>query len=112
MLSSKILRITIASGNFFFLKLVGSLRRGPAEVSQNRGARTPHNAAALPARAGPLWVCEDAFDALALGLGAAVRALVFALAAEAVGQQQGRQHARQAPRQAGGGAATSGVRGL
>jgi len=73
------------------------------------------NAAALQAGAGPLWVCEGAFDALAL-LAAGVprgvaifgvqgwrwdwardvRELVFALDADAAGQQQWRQLARQA----------------
>ena len=84
-------------------------------MAQNRGARTPNNAAARPAGAGPLWVCESAFDALAL-LAAGVprvvaifgvqgwrwdwvrevRELVFALDADAAGQQQWRQLARQA----------------
>ena len=73
------------------------------------------NAAALPAGAGPLWVCEGAFDALAL-LAAGVprvvaifgvqgwrwvwakevRELVWALDADAAGQQQWRQLAREA----------------
>src|SRR5712671_3952712 len=73
------------------------------------------NAAALQAGAGSLWVCEGAFDALAL-LAAGVprvvaifgvqgwrwdwareaRALVFALDADTAGQQQWRQLARQA----------------
>jgi DNA primase len=73
------------------------------------------NAVALRAGAGPLWVCEGAFDALAL-LAAGVprvvaifgvhgwrwdwvrqvRALVFALDADAAGQQQWHQLARQA----------------
>ena len=62
--------------------------------------------------AGPLWVCEGAFDALALlAAGVArvvaifgvhgwrwewVRELVFALDADRAGQQQWRQLARQA----------------
>jgi len=73
------------------------------------------NAAALQAGPGPLWVCEGAFDALAL-LAAGVprvvaifgvqgwrwdwareaRELVFALDADAAGQHQWRQFARQA----------------
>jgi len=79
------------------------------------GAKGYFNAAALQAKAGPLWVCEGAFDALAL-LAAGVprvvaifgvqgwrwewarevRELVFALDADAAGQQQWRQLARQA----------------
>jgi hypothetical protein len=73
------------------------------------------NAVALRAGAGPLWVCEGAFDALALRAAGVprvvaifgvhgwrwdwvrqVRALVFALDADAAGQQQWRQLARQA----------------
>jgi hypothetical protein len=79
------------------------------------GAKGYFNAAALQRGADPLWVCEGAFDALAL-LAAGVprvvalfgvqgwrwdwardvRALVFALDADATGQQQWRQLARQA----------------
>src|SRR5262249_3129137 len=79
------------------------------------GAKGYFNAAALQGDAGPLWVCEGAFDALAL-LAAGVprvvaifgvqgwrwewarevRELVFALDADAAGQQQWRQLARQA----------------
>ena len=79
------------------------------------GAKGYFNAAALQGGAGPLWVCEGPFDALAL-LAAGVprvvaifgvhgwrwdwvrevRALVFALDADAAGQQQWRQLARQA----------------
>jgi hypothetical protein len=79
------------------------------------GAKGYFNAAALPASPGPLWVCEGAFDALAL-LAAGVlrvvaifgvhgwrwdwvrdiRELVFALDADTAGQQQWRQLARQA----------------
>ena len=79
------------------------------------GAKGYFNAAVLHAGDGPLWVCEGAFDALAL-LAAGVpcvaaifgvqgwrwdwvrevRALVFALDADAAGQQQWRQLARQA----------------
>jgi DNA primase len=79
------------------------------------GAKGYFNAAALQAGVGPLWVCEGAFDALALlaaGVSRviaifgvhgwrwdwvrAVRALVFALDADAAGQQQWHQLARQA----------------
>jgi hypothetical protein len=80
-----------------------------------RGAKGYFNATALQAGAGPLWVCEGAFDALAL-LAAGVprvvalfgvqgwrwdwvrevRELVFALDADAAGQQQWRQFAREA----------------
>ena len=79
------------------------------------GAKGYFNAAALQAGAGPLWVCEGAFDALALGAAGVsrvvaifgvqgwrwewareVRELVFALDADAAGQQQWRQLARQA----------------
>jgi len=79
------------------------------------GAKGYFNAAALQAGAGPLWVCEGTFDALAL-LAAGVprvvaifgvqgwrwdwvrwvRELVFALDADAAGQQQWRALARQA----------------
>jgi hypothetical protein len=79
------------------------------------GVKGCFNAAALQAGTGPLWVCEGAFDALAL-LAAGVprvaaifgvqgwrwdwarevRELVFALDADAAGQQQWRQLARQA----------------
>jgi hypothetical protein len=79
------------------------------------GAKGYFNAAALQAGEGPLWVCEGAFDALAL-LAAGVprvvaifgvqgwrwdwvrevRELVFALDADAAGQQQWRVLARQA----------------
>ena len=79
------------------------------------GTKGYFNAAALQAGAGPLWVCEGAFDALAL-LAAGVphvvaifgvqgwswdwvrevRELVFALDADAAGQQQWRPLARQA----------------
>jgi hypothetical protein len=79
------------------------------------GAKGYFNAAALQAGAGPLWVCEGAFDALALRAAGVprvvaifgvqgwrwdwvreVRELVFALDADAAGQQQWRQLARQA----------------
>jgi DNA primase len=79
------------------------------------GAKGYFNAAALRGDAGPLWVCEGAFDALAL-LAAGVprvvalfgvqgwrwdwvrevRELVFAFDADIAGQQQWRQLARQA----------------
>ena len=79
------------------------------------GAKGYFNASVLQAGTGPLWVCEGAFDALAL-LAAGVqrmvaifgvqgwrwdwardvRELVFALDADAAGQQQWRQLARQA----------------
>src|SRR5437016_6096244 len=79
------------------------------------GAKGYVNATALQAGVGPLWVCEGAFDALAL-LAAGVprvvaifgvqgwhwdwarevHALVFALDADAAGQQQWRTLARQA----------------
>jgi DNA primase len=81
------------------------------------GAKGYFNATALQEGDGPLWVCEGAFDALALlAAGVArvvaifgvqgwcwawardVRALVFALDADAAGQQQWRQLARQAAR--------------
>jgi len=79
------------------------------------GAKGYFNATALQAGAGPLWVCEGAFDALALlaagvprvvaifgvqgwrwDWGREVRELVFALDADPAGQQQWRQLARQA----------------
>jgi len=79
------------------------------------GEKGYFHAAALREDAGPLWVCEGAFDALALlAAGSSrvvaifgvhgwrwdwareVRELVFALDADAAGQQQWRQLARQA----------------
>jgi hypothetical protein len=79
------------------------------------GAKGYFNAAALHAGDGPLWVCEGAFDALALhAAGVArvvaifgvrgwrwdwvrhVRELVLALDADAAGQQQWRALAREA----------------
>jgi len=79
------------------------------------GAKGYFNAAALQEDAGPLWVCEGAFDALALlaagvprvvaifgvqgwrwDWARAVHELVFALDADTAGQQQWRQLARQA----------------
>jgi hypothetical protein len=79
------------------------------------GEKGYFNAVVLQAGPGPLWVCEGAFDALALlAAGVArvvaifgvqgwrwewareIRELVFALDADAAGQQQWRQLARQA----------------
>ena len=79
------------------------------------GTKGYFNAAALQHGTGPLWVCEGAFDALALlaagvpRVGAifgvqgwrwdwvrGVRELVFALDADAAGQQQWQARARQA----------------
>jgi hypothetical protein len=79
------------------------------------GVKGYFNAAALQAGPRPLWVCEGAFDALALlaaGVSRVVaifgvhgwrwdwvrevRELVFALDGDAAGQQQWRQLARQA----------------
>jgi len=79
------------------------------------GEKGYFNAAALQAGAGPLWVCEGAFDALALlaagvprvvaifgvhgwrwAWARGVRELVFALDADAAGQQQWRALAREA----------------
>ena len=79
------------------------------------GEKGYFNAEALRQGTGPLWVCEGAFDALALRAAGVprvvaifgvqgwrwawarnVRELVFALDADAAGQQQGRQLARQA----------------
>jgi len=79
------------------------------------GAKGYFNVTALQAGAGSLWVCEGAFDALALlaagvprvvaifgvqgwrwDWARAVHELVFALDADAAGQQQWRQLARQA----------------
>src|SRR5262249_11862735 len=79
------------------------------------GVKGYFNATALQAGAGALWVCEGAFDALALLAAGctrvvaifgvqgwrwdwvrAVRAVVFALDADATGQQQWRTLAREA----------------
>jgi hypothetical protein len=79
------------------------------------GAKGYFNATVLQVGAEPLWVCEGAFDALALFAAGVsrviaifgvhgwrwewvrdVRELVFALDADATGQQQWRQLARQA----------------
>ncbi|HLB77990.1 MAG TPA: toprim domain-containing protein [Candidatus Dormibacteraeota bacterium] len=95
---------------------------GPAELVPKAkrhdhlpGEKGYFNAAALQAGAGPLWVCEGVFDALALLAAGVSRVvamfgvqgwrwdwarevheLVFALDADAAGQQQWRQLARQA----------------
>src|SRR3989441_1808791 len=95
---------------------------GPAELVPKAkrhdhlpGEKGYFNAAALQAGTGPLWVCEGAFDALALlaaGVSRVVaifgvhgwrwewvrdvRELVFALDADAAGQQQWRALAREA----------------
>ncbi len=96
-------------------RAVGSAEQVPKTKRHDHlpGAKGSFNAAALQAGAGPLWVCEGAFDAL-LAAGVArvvaifgvqgwrwdwareVRELVFALDADAAGQQQWRQLARQA----------------
>jgi hypothetical protein len=98
-------------------RAVGTAEQVPKATRHDHlpGAKGYFNATALQAGAGPLWVCEGAFDALAL-LAAGVprvvaifgvqgwrwdwarevRALVFALDADAAGQQQWRQLARQA----------------
>ena len=79
------------------------------------GAKGYFNAPALQASTGPLWVCEGAFDALALlaagvprvmaiygvqgwrwDWGRDVRELIFALDADTAGQQQWQVLARQA----------------
>jgi hypothetical protein len=79
------------------------------------GVKGYFNATALQAGCAPLWVCEGAFDALALLAAGVPRVvalfgvqgwcwdwvrevweLVFALDADAAGQQQWRQLARQA----------------
>ena len=85
-------------------------------MKQTQSAR-PHNNAALQAGTGPLWVCEGAFDALALLAAGVSRVvaifgvqgwhwdwvrqvheLVFALDADAAGPPQWRALARQAAR--------------
>src|SRR5438132_14369010 len=89
--------------------------RKPQPYDHLPGAKGYFNATALQAGPGPLWVCEGAFDALALWAAGVsrvvaifgvqgwhwdgvrqVRELVFALDAVAAGQQQWRQLARQA----------------
>ena len=98
-------------------RAVGTAEHVPKAARHDHlpGAKGYFNAAALQGDAGPLWVCEGAFDALAL-LAAGVpqvvalfgvqgwrwdwvrevRELVFALDADAAGQQQWHQLARQA----------------
>src|SRR5437588_7495976 len=98
-------------------RAVGSAEQVPKAKRHDHlpGAKGYFNATALQGDAGPLWVCEGAFDALALlaagvprvmaifgGQGwrwdwaREVRALVFALDADTAGQQQWQQLARQA----------------
>ena len=101
----------------FYGRAVGTGEQVPKAKRHDHlpGAKGYFNAAALHAGDGPLWVCEGAFDALAL-LAAGVprvvaifgvqgwrwdwtrevRGLVFALDADSAGQQQWRQLARQA----------------
>src|SRR5438093_335544 len=110
---------TTADGRLVNLygRAVGTAEQVPKAKRHDHlpGEKGYFNAAALQAGAGPLWVCEGAFDALAL-LAAGVprvaaifgvqgwrwewvrevRELVFALDADAAGQQQWRQLARQA----------------
>jgi hypothetical protein len=98
-------------------RAVGSAEEVPKAKRHDHlpGVKGYFNAVALQAGPGPLWVCEGAFDALAL-LAAGVprvvaifgvqgwrwewarevRELVFALDADPAGQQQWRQLARQA----------------
>jgi Toprim-like len=98
-------------------RAVGTAEQVPKATRHDHlpGAKGYFNATALRGGAGPLWVCEGAFDALAL-LAAGVsriiaifgvhswrwdwvrevRELVFAFDADAAGQQQWRQLARQA----------------
>jgi hypothetical protein len=98
-------------------RAVGTAEQVPKATRHDHlpGAKGYFNAAALQGGAGPLWVCEGAFDALALCAAGVpcvvaifgvqgwrwdwvreVRELVFALDADAAGQQQWRQFARQA----------------
>jgi DNA primase len=110
---------TTPDGNLVNLygRAVGTAEQVPKAKRHDHlpGVKGYFNAAALQGGAGPLWVCEGAFDALAL-LAAGVprvvaifgvqgwrwdwvrevRELVFALDADAAGQQQWRQLARQA----------------
>ena len=101
----------------FYGRAVGTTEQVPKAKRHDHlpSAKGYFNAAALQAGAGPLWVCEGAFDALAL-LAAGVprvvaifgvqgwrwdwvrevRELVFALDADTAGQQPWRQLARQA----------------
>src|SRR5215468_4503217 len=98
-------------------RAVGTAAQVPKATRHDHlpGAKGYFNATALQEDAGPLWVCEGAFDALALRAAGVprvvalfgvqgwrwdwvreVRELVFALDADAAGQQQWRQLARQA----------------
>src|SRR5215470_13195268 len=98
-------------------RAVGTAEQVPKATRHDHlpGAKGYFNAAALQAGTGPLWVCEGAFDALALLAAGVVhvvaifgvqgwrwewarevRELVFALDADPAGQQQWRQLARQA----------------
>ena len=98
-------------------RAVGTVEQVPKAKRHDHlpGEKAYFNAAALQAGASPLWVCEGAFDALALLVAGVprvvaifgvqgwrwdwahdVRELVFALDADAAGQQQWRALARQA----------------
>jgi len=98
-------------------RAVGTIAQVPKAKRHDHlpGAKGFFNAAALQEDAGPLWVCEGSFDALALlaaGMSRVVaifgvqgwrwdwarevRELVIALDADSAGQQQWRQLARQA----------------
>jgi DNA primase len=98
-------------------RAVGTASQVPKATRHDHlpGAKGYFNAPALQGDAGPLWVCEGAFDALALLAAGVPRVvaifgvqgwrwdwarevheLVFALDADAAGQQQWRQLARQA----------------
>jgi DNA primase len=98
-------------------RAVGTAAQVPKATRHDHlpGAKGYFNTAALQEDAGPLWVCEGAFDALALrAAGVArvvaifgvqgwrwewareVREIVFALDADPAGQQQWRELARQA----------------
>jgi len=101
----------------FYGRAVGPAEEVPKAKRHDHlpGTKGYFNATALQAGHGPLWVCEGAFDALALlaaGVSRVVaifgvqgwrwdwarevRELVFALDADVPGQQQWRQLARQA----------------
>src|SRR5438132_818656 len=98
-------------------RAVGTAAQVPKATRHDHlpGEKGYFNAAALQVGDGPLWVCEGAFDALALlaagvprvvaifgvqgwrwAWAREVRELVFALDADAAGQQQWHQLARQA----------------
>ena len=98
-------------------RAVGTTEQVPKATRHDHlpGAKGYFNAGALQGGGGPLWVCEGAFDALALLAAGVSRViaifgvygwrwdwvrevceLVFALDADAAGQQQWRQLARQA----------------